>query len=100
MLIDEFIEDGSKEYKRLDATILKYFVLDKLGIQSEDIIYTKDLKTATAMVDDRDADASFILNAVKINQLKAVALNGEKMPPKTTYFYPKVLSGLTVYKMD
>jgi uncharacterized protein (DUF1015 family) len=52
------------------------------------------------MVDAHEADAGFLMNPVKIAQLKAVALNGERMPPKTTYFYPKVLSGLTVYKMD
>ena len=52
------------------------------------------------MVDMKQADAAFVMNPVKISQLKSIALNGEKMPPKTTYFYPKVLSGLTVYKMD
>ena len=52
------------------------------------------------MVDNNEADVGFVMNPVKISQLKAIALNGEKMPPKTTYFYPKVLSGLTVYKMN
>lgn len=99
-LIDLNIHEGSKEFRALDATILKYFVLDRLGIKSDDIIYTKDSDHATRMVDDHHADACFILNPVKIGQLKAIALNGERMPPKTTYFYPKVLSGLTVYKMD
>ena len=51
-------------------------------------------------VDTAEAQAGFIMNHVKISELKAIALNGERMPPKTTYFYPKVLSGLTVYKMD
>jgi len=64
------------------------------------VLNRKDLSTATDMVDSFDADVSFIMNPVKINQLKSIALNGEKMPPKTTYFYPKVLSGLLVYKMD
>lgn len=100
LLIDEYVKEGSKEYKNLDATILKYFVFDRLNIKSDDIIYTKDLSDVTDMVDNRQADASFIMNPVKISQLKAIALNGERMPPKTTYFYPKVLSGLTVYKMD
>jgi len=99
LLIDKFIKEGSGEYKRLDATILKRFVLDKAGVPSEEIIYTKDVDEVTGMVDDGSADAGFIMNPVKIHQLKAIALNGEKMPPKTTYFYPKVLSGLTVYKM-
>jgi len=99
-LINQLIKDGSKEYKALDATILKHLVFDRVGLDSDDIIYTKDLDEATGMVDRRKADASFIMNAVKISQLKSVALNGEKMPPKSTYFYPKVLSGLTVYKMN
>ncbi|HBR14459.1 MAG TPA: hypothetical protein DD723_02815 [Candidatus Omnitrophica bacterium] len=99
-LIDEHVKEGSSEYKRLDATILKYFVFDRVGIESSSVIYTKDMKEAFSMVDNFEAEASFILNPVKITQLKTIALNGEKMPPKTTYFYPKVLSGLTVYKMD
>ncbi|MCA9399449.1 MAG: DUF1015 domain-containing protein, partial [Candidatus Omnitrophica bacterium] len=98
-LINEHVTEGSEEYKKLDATILKYFVFDKSGIASNEIIYTKDINEAFDMVNEHQADASFIMNPVKIEQLKAVALNGERMPPKTTYFYPKVLSGLTVYKM-
>ncbi|MCA9401448.1 MAG: DUF1015 domain-containing protein, partial [Candidatus Omnitrophica bacterium] len=100
MLIDEHVKTGSKDYKSLDATILKSFVFDKLEIQSDEIIYTKDIDDVISMVKSKDADAGFVMNPVKIPQLKAIALNDEKMPPKTTYFYPKVLSGLTVYKMD
>lgn len=100
MLVNTVVKEGSADYKNLDATILKYFVFDKIGVASEDIVYTKDFKEATDMVDNGLAEASFILNPVPISQLKAIALNGERMPPKTTYFYPKVLSGLTVYKMD
>ena len=101
LLIEQEIKEGSAEYKKLDATILKNLVFDRLGIPSDDnIIYTKDLNEVTNMVDAGNADAGFVMNAVKIKQLQDIALNGEKMPPKTTYFYPKVLSGLTVYKMD
>lgn len=99
-LIDKFVTEGSKDYRRLDATILKYFVLDRVGVKSEDIIYTKDQNECFSMVDTRKAEAGFIMNSVKIQQLKAIALNGERMPPKTTYFYPKVLSGLTVYRVE
>ncbi|MBU4333238.1 MAG: DUF1015 domain-containing protein, partial [Candidatus Omnitrophica bacterium] len=99
-LIDEFVKEGSSEYKNLDATILKHFVFDQIGVKSKEIIYTKDLGVVTDMVDNGEAAAGFVMNAVKISQLKAIALNGEKMPPKTTYFYPKVLSGLTVYKLN
>jgi uncharacterized protein (DUF1015 family) len=99
LLIDKHVPKGSAPYKRLDATILKYFVFDRVGIPSEDIIYTKSINEAAEMVGNNEADAAFIMNPVKIKQLKDIALNGERMPPKTTYFYPKVLSGLTVYKM-
>ena len=98
-LIDELVQGGSKEYRNLDASILKSLVFDRVGVTSEDILYTKDIEHATDMVDEGHADAAFILNAVKIKQLRAIALTGEKMPPKTTYFYPKVLSGLTIHKM-
>jgi uncharacterized protein (DUF1015 family) len=100
MLINEYVTEGSKDYKNLDASILKAFVFDRVGIKSDKIIYTKDANDLISMVNNHQADAGFILNPVKISQLKAIALNGEKMPPKTTYFYPKVLSGLTVYKLD
>lgn len=95
-LIDQVITEGSPEFRRLDATILKFFVFDKIGIPSEDIVYTKDAEDITQMIDNGQAAAGFLLNPVKIRQLKEIALNGEKMPPKTTYFYPKLLSGLTI----
>jgi uncharacterized protein (DUF1015 family) len=98
-LIDKYVTEGSADFRRLDATILKFFIFDRVGVASEDIIYTHDLNRAFDEVDTGVAAASFILNPVKISQLKAIALNGERMPPKTTYFYPKVLSGLTVHKM-
>lgn len=100
LLINSMIQEGSEHYRNLDATILKYFILDKIGVESEDLVYLKDLNEATGMVDDSRAQAAFIMNPVRIEQLRAVALAGERMPPKSTYFYPKVLSGLTVYKMD
>jgi uncharacterized protein (DUF1015 family) len=100
LLIDKYVTDGSKEYKSLDALILKSFIFDRVGINSDDIIYTRNLDDVMNAVNEARADAGFVMNPVKISQLRAIALNGERMPPKTTYFYPKVLSGLTVYKMD
>ena len=100
MLVDQYISEGSREFRSLDATILKHFVFDKIGVHSDDIVYIKELDKAFKMVDENEAAGCFILNPVSIQQLKSVALNGERMPPKTTYFYPKVLSGLTVYKLE
>jgi len=101
-LIDQHIREGSREYRQLVVTILQHFVFNRLGLLTDNnnIFYTKDLQQVISMVDNHEADAGFILNPVQIQQIKAIALNGERMPPKTTYFYPKVLSGLAVYKME
>lgn len=100
LLVEAHIKEGSKEFRSLDATILKHFILDRVGIHHEDILYTKDIDHAMGLVAERKADAGFIMNPVAVHQLKAIALNGERMPPKTTYFYPKVLSGLTIYRTN
>jgi len=99
-LIDKMVKEGSKEYHSLDAAILKAFILDQVGVTSEEIIYTKDPDELINAVNEGNAEAGFVLNPVQVGQLRAIALNDERMPPKTTYFYPKVLSGLTIYKMD
>ncbi len=99
LLIDKHIKSGSVSFRHLDATILKHLILDRLGVSSEDITYTKDIGEAARFLDEGKAEAAFIMNPVRIEQLREIALNGERMPPKTTYFYPKVLSGLTIYHM-
>ncbi len=99
-LIEKHVKEGSKDYKNLDAAILKSLVFDQVGVASEDIIYSKDPSEVMSFIDEGKAEAGFLLNAVQIKQLKIIALNDERMPPKTTYFYPKVLSGLTIYKWE
>jgi uncharacterized protein (DUF1015 family) len=59
----------------------------------------KDIDECFSYVDNGQADAAFILNPVKIEQLRAIALNGEKMPPKSTYFFPKALSGIALHSL-
>lgn len=100
MLIDEHMKEGSQALRHLDANIIKTFVFDQENIISDDIINVKYLDEAIALVDEGQAQAAFILNPVKVDELREIAQNNELMPPKTTYFYPKVLSGLTIHKMD
>ena len=85
---------------RGDGDPLDICVVSERAIDRSDILLGCRAVGGLLMVDNGEADGVFILNPVKVEQLKAIALNGEKMPPKTTYFYPKVLSGLTVYRMD
>ena len=55
--------------------------------------YAKSVPAALAMVDDGDYDVAFIQRPVPVEQVKAVAETEENMPPKSTYFFPKVMTG-------
>jgi uncharacterized protein (DUF1015 family) len=98
--VDRIIKEGSPAFRRLDVSILKGFILDRLNIVSEELSFTNSVDEAMDRVDKGEAEAAFLLNPVKISQLREVALAGERMPPKTTYFYPKVLSGLLVNRFE
>ncbi|MDD5005512.1 MAG: DUF1015 domain-containing protein [Candidatus Omnitrophica bacterium] len=90
-----------KCFKNLDVAILDFYVLNELlKIKKDDIMYTKEITEAKEAVDKKDGLAAFILRPTSVSQIRDVALCGEKMPPKSTYFYPKLLSGLVVHKFE
>ena len=60
------------------------------------LIYTRSIDEAVELVKNGDASCSFILNSTKVQQIKAVSLAGDKMPQKSTYFYPKLITGLVI----
>lgn len=90
--------DRSDAWKRLDVTVLQEMILKPLfGIDPDDAPTLDRLsfaKEAHAALEDTTADAVFLLAPTRMDQLRAVALAGETMPQKSTYFYPKLLSGL------
>ncbi len=102
--LDKLINDKPKEYRTLDVSILNCLVFKKaLGLDPDnlpDIKYSPDTSEFINAVDEDARKIAFFLNPVKMEQIIAVALNGNKMPPKSTYFYPKVLSGLVVNKFE
>ena len=61
--------------------------------------YTAYVDEAIAAVDEGRAEAAFLLRPTKIEDVFAVAKRGEVLPPKTTYFYPKLLSGLLFHPL-
>jgi uncharacterized protein (DUF1015 family) len=105
-LKDQSIADGALEgmpgpYRRLDTAVLEALVLrDALGMSEDDIShlrgldYSKDLADAIDAVQTGRADAGFFMRATPVDQVREVAETGESMPPKSTYFYPKVPTGL------
>ena len=102
--MDTLALDHSKIWRRLDVSILHKLILEQfLGINEENleqhVKYTRDNIEAIQFVDEGKYDFSFFLNATKIDQLKEIADASEHMPQKSTYFLPKMLSGLVMYKM-
>lgn len=93
----------SDAYRSLDVTVLHTLLLEGvLGIDKENMAnqknlhYTRSISEAISEVDNGDASAAFILNPTKIREIKDVALAGDKMPQKSTYFYPKLITGLVM----
>ncbi len=101
-ILDKIISDKPREYRCLDVSILNYLILqDILGISldnKERVTFSNDPQEFILETDRDDNRIAFFLNPVKVSQIIAVALTGNRMPAKSTYFYPKVLSGLVINK--
>ena len=100
------IDNRSEAYSDLDVSILHSFVLENaLGIDKENMAnqvnlrYTRSMDEAIESVRDGKASAAFLINATKVSQIKAVSLAGDKMPQKSTYFYPKLKTGLVMNQL-
>lgn len=101
------IDGRSEAYSDLDVSILHSLVLERaLGIDKQNMAnqvnlrYTRSKDEAIAAVNSGNASACFIINATKVSQIKAVALAGDKMPQKSTYFYPKLKTGLVMNTLE
>ncbi len=99
--VDRALAGHSPSYRSLDTAVLEKLVLeDALGLTEDDIshqhglAYARDLDQARALLGSGDYEVAFLLRPTPIAQVQAVAQAGETMPPKSTYFYPKLLSGL------
>lgn len=92
-----FPPEMNDKLKGLDVTILRSGVVEGImGIKDPEITYTKDYAEAMKMTEGGDRIA-FLINPTKMEDVREVSLMGEKMPQKSTYFYPKVSSGLLLY---
>ena len=99
-LIGRIQSDDSQELKSLDVSILHRVIFEQLlDIQGLDrIAYTRDPNEA---VEWAEAGAtSFLMNPPSVEDMKVIALGGEKMPQKSTYYYPKILSGLVMWCLN
>ena len=104
------VPDRSAAYRSLDVAVLHKLILEEiLGIDEErqangeNLQYVKDTPNAIddsiAQVDAGEKQVAFFMNPIKMSQLIGVTDAGERMPQKSTYFYPKMFTGLTINKL-
>ena len=104
---DEVGGDLHPSLHRLDTIVLSRLILQKsLGFTKEDMDnetlfhYNSSMGDSISIVDSGQYEMAFLLNPTRIDQVKEVANNSLIMPRKSTYFYPKVLTGMVFNKID
>lgn len=92
--------DDSEKLKSLDVSVLHRVIFENLmNIQGLDsIAYTRDSEEAVQWANE--GGVSFLMNPPTVDDMKEIALGGEKMPQKSTYYYPKILSGLVIWSLN
>jgi hypothetical protein len=95
----------SEQQRALDVVQLHKLVLEEtLGMSEEDIRnqkYLKYVREAAVAADQvrHGANVAFLMNPVRMEQVRDIAFSGEVLPQKSTDFFPKLLSGLTIYSL-
>jgi uncharacterized protein (DUF1015 family) len=104
---EQFLPDGGDALHRLDVTLLGVALERLAGIDADAVAagavaYTKSADDAIDRVDAgrAGADAAFLLEPTPVASIAAVALDGDVMPQKSTYFYPKALTGLVINPLE
>lgn len=106
-VMNEVLPGKSQASRGLDVTVLHSLVLERvLGIDAENmaqqinLTYTRSFDEAIQSVRDGASQCAFILNPTRVEEIRDVAAAGEKMPQKSTYFYPKLITGLVMNEME
>ena len=101
--LDSILTGEYTEWKSIDTGILHGVIFDRvLGIQakniskSESVKYVQGVEDSVTKVNEGEFQIALFLNPTKIGQIKDIATKRHKMPPKATYFYPKLMTGMVV----
>ena len=104
--VDPLMLAHGEAYRHLDVSILHTLLLENiLGIDEAKLVaqthveYARDREACLRAVNEGRYQAAFFLNPTTVEQMQRVALLGERMPQKSTDFYPKLLTGLVLMKM-
>jgi uncharacterized protein (DUF1015 family) len=101
------LPEVSAAQRQLDVVLLHKILLEQgLGITADavktekNITYEREMDAAIAAVDQGRAQICFLLNAVSVETTAQMALGGEVLPQKSTDFFPKLMSGITMYRLE
>ncbi|MGI9097554.1 MAG: DUF1015 domain-containing protein [Solirubrobacteraceae bacterium] len=104
---DEALRDMPEPYRRLDTAVLEALVLKgPLGLSEDDISHLRGLGYARSFEEARELvksgrfDAGFFLRGIPVTQIQEIAAAGVNMPPKSTYFFPKIPTGLLFHPLS
>jgi uncharacterized protein (DUF1015 family) len=95
------VAGSSEPWQALDVSLLHDFLLAKvLGVevQEDGMAFTQDASEAVELVARQAYQVAFLLNPTKVEQIVQHAMAGKRMPRKSTYFYPKLLTGMVIHK--
>lgn len=100
-IADAALPSFSEAYRHLDTGVLEALLLKgALGMSDDDIshfkglFYARSTEEAVSLVRSGQYDAALLMRPTPVSQVRDVAASGENMPPKSTFFYPKLLTGL------
>jgi uncharacterized protein (DUF1015 family) len=100
-IADAALPGFSEAYRSLDTGVLEALLLKgALGLSDDDIshlnglFYARSTEEAVSLVGSGEYDAALLMRPTPVSQVRDVAASGENMPPKSTFFYPKLLTGL------
>jgi uncharacterized protein (DUF1015 family) len=106
-IADEALAGMPEPYRRLDTAVLEALVLTgPLALSEDDIShlnglgYARSFEEARAAVESGTYDAGFFLRGIPVAQIQEIAAAGVNMPPKSTYFFPKVPTGLLFHPLS
>jgi uncharacterized protein (DUF1015 family) len=106
-IMQRLAKDLSAPLRELDVNTLHLLILEHIlgmapeqQVSGDNIRYSQDEELVLQALEKEDFQAAFILNATKAEEIQTIVASGEKMPQKSTYFYPKLPSGLVVNKID
>jgi uncharacterized protein (DUF1015 family) len=106
-LLDSVFANDHPEWRHLDAGILHSVIIHKiLGIHSTDVAikeyvkYVKEETEAVTLVKSGQYQLAFFLRPTRIEQVREIATARKVMPPKSTYFYPKLITGIVINSLN